>query len=393
MGGLANSWTIRDVLADKLCPDDLLQGRAQIRAALADCEHWIDQRLRRLRWIRLAAIGSLASSTAAMVASAFSLWPPEWTSGNWIVGSLLVWGLTEYLPVLVQRTNFGLSKHSPLNDERLAPLRAYLEQAADVPGQICDTEGDTVSREFLLNPWAVLLFSEREEIRQLVTVGSKDLLRTRYPDWLMTSAPQAKGLEEGPEDLSMPMTIIVDRSVTNIDQRTQNLTVTQNKTTHQTSNHFEFVTRLEAQAASTANAPSVDARDESRANLVDERWPCAFSEADFEIRLRIFKNTEFVKVKPAIKPHLVKKYVIAIEQARSIWMLTPSADISAVAEKVGTLVAKGTNGYSGLTNKQSVDWIRALIAGTGQYKHLKEVFAEISYDPAEYGDEQYRLLF
>jgi hypothetical protein len=328
-----------------------------------------------------------------MAASAFSLWPPEWTSGNWIGGSLLVWGLTEYLPVLVQRTNFHRSKQSPLNDERLAPLRSYLEQAANAPGRICDQDGNPVSREFLLNPWAVLFFSERKEMRQLATVGSKGVMRARHPDWLVTSCPQTKVMQEGPENRSLPVTIIVDRSVTNIDQRTQNLTITQHNTTHQTSNHVEFVTRLAAQAATTAGDPSGDARDEPGGKLVDVRWPCAFDEADFEIRLRIFKRTEFSKVKPAIKPHLVKKYVIAIEQARTIWMLTPSKDIRTVAERVGEMVAKGSNGYSGLTNKQSVDWIRALIAGTGTYKHLKEVFTEISYDPAEYGDEQYRLLF
>jgi hypothetical protein len=361
--GLANSWTIFDDLADQRCPDDLLQGRAQIRAALADCEHWID---RRIKWLSKASWMTGAASVSSLGIAAITDLSdgPALATTAFFAGAFI---LLRRAPLLVQTRFLDWSSRPPLNDPKLRPLRDYLDRASGMLEPLHDQDGNAVEKEFLQNPWAVLLFSEREEIRQLPTRGSKGRIRVRYPKWLTVSRSSPQVLSEAPAHGTPPAPTDPDHGNADIDQREK--------------------------VSPVAASPLANASEPTGSSSSKERWPCAFDDTDFEIRLRIFKDTEFVKVKPAIKPHLVKKYVIAIEQARTIWMLTPSAHISAVAEEVGTLVAKGTNGYSGLTNKQSVDWIRPLIAGTGKYKHLKEVFAEISYDPAEYGDGQYRLLF
>ena len=279
-----------------------------------------------------------------------------------------------------------------MNDERLAPLKAYLAAAAMKPDPLHDHDGNVVAVEFLRNPWAVLLFSEREEIRRLPTTGSNGLRRVRYAKWLVADRPTAMALPESIDSAAPPVTIVVDRSIMNIDQRTQHLTIEQHNTTHQTTNHFEFVTRISAQVDAMAGRPSDEMQDEPVDGSVEDRWPCKFDEADFSIRLKIFGASALCKARPTVKPHQIMKYVIAVLAARRIWLANPHEDIVVVAGKIGKLIKSNTDGWAGLQHSHSTDWIKPVIGGTGNYAFVKEVFNAISYDPAEHDDAQYRLL-
>lgn len=387
-----NSWTILDDLAFQLCPEDIPRGREQIRDALADCERWIDRRIKWLNRIRWTAIGTFMSSLATISASAIDLWPSDWTSDILIGGSALVWGLCVAMPVWIQKATFDWSSRAPLNDSRLAPLKAYLEQAAKAREPLHDQDGNAVKPDFLLTPWAVLLFSEREEIRRLPTTGSKGLRRVRHAKWLKVEKPHVTALPQIEEDDPAPLTIMVDRSVTNIDRRTQNVTIAQHNTTYQTSNHFEFVSRIAAQADAVAGGAAINEREDAESIAIEERWPCVFDDRDFDIRLEIFEANALCKARPSVKPHQIRKYVIAVLSARRIWLANPQKDIADVAEELGVLIASNTNGMAGLGKTHSIDWIKSVIGGTGNYAFVRRVFAEISYDPAEYDDPQYRLL-
>ncbi len=305
---------------------------------------------------------------------------------------MLVWGLCEAIPVLVQNSIFDWSSRTPLNDSRLAPLKAYLEHAAKAPQLLHDQDGNAVAPEFLLSPWAVLLFSEKAIMRQLPTSGSKGLRRVRYAKWLMADRPPAAPVPQAASGSSAPVTVMVDRSVTNIDQRTQTLTIAQHNTIHQTSNHFEFVTRIAAQADAVAGVPIDHAREDADSALAEERWPCQFDDTDFHIRLKIFEATALCNARPSVKPFQIKKYVIAILSARRFWLADPHEDIADVAEKVGKLIASNTDGWAGLQQSNSTGWIKSVIGGTGNYAFVRAAFTEISYDPAEHDDAQYRLL-
>lgn len=387
-----SSWTILDDLAFQLCPEDIPRGREQIRDALADCERWIDRRIEWLKRICWTAIATFMSSLAAMSASAFDLWPSDWTSDILIGGSALVWGLCVAMPVWVQKATIDWSSRAPLNDGRLAPLKAYLEQAAKNRQPLHDKDGNPVKPNFLLNPWAVLLFSEREEIRRLPTTGSKGGRRVRHAQWLRVEKPPVSALPQIEKDDPAPLTIIVDRSVTKIDRRTQNLTIAQHNTTYQTSNHFEFVTRIAAQADAVAGGVAINEREDAESVPTEDRWPCVFDDRDFDIRLEIFEATALCKARPSVKPYQIRKYVTAVLSARRIWLVNPHKDIADVAQELGSLIASNTDGWAGLGKSHSIDWIKSVIGGTGNYAFVRQVFTEISYDPAEHDDPQYRLL-
>lgn len=384
-------WIIFDDLAHQLCPNDIRQGRAQIREALAVCERWIDNRTKWLTRIRWASIASLTASSAAIMASQIELWPSAWASGAVGAISVLAWGLCEAVPVWVQSINDWNSRF-PLNDRLLAPLKAYLAEAAADPVPLHDHDGNTVAAEFLRNPWAVLLFSEREEIRRLPTTGSKGLRRVRYAKWLIAEHPTVIPLPQTTDSAAHPVTILVDQSVTNIDQRTQHLTLEQRNTNIQTSNHFEFVSRISAQADATVRKSREVSLDEPDAAPIEARWPCSFEEADFHVRLKIFEANALCRAKPSVKPFQIKKYVIAVLAARRIWTAEPGKDIAEAAKDIGMLIKSNTDGWAGLQQSDSTDWIKQVIGGTGNYAFAKEAFIAISYDPAEHDDAQYRLL-
>lgn len=384
-------WSIFEDLANQHCPHDIRRGRAQIREDLAFCEDWIERWITRLNRIRWSAIAVFATSVAAMVASAFGLWP----SGPWFTvtaGSVLVWGLCVAAPAWLQTPFLGWSKRFPLNDERLGVLKAYLSAAAASTEPLHDHDGNAVASDFLMNPWAVLLFSEREEIRQLPTFGLKGLQRVRYAKWLSTDRPFANELPQVTGSAAPSVTILFDRSVTNIDQRNQHLTVEQRSTTIQTNNHFHFITQISAQADAMARRAPEEGRTEHGAGPTKVRWPCAFEDADFLIRLKIFEAKALCSAKETVEPNQIKKYVIAVLAARRIWLADPTEDIALVATAIGKLVKSNTDGWAGLQKSNSIDWIKSVISGTGNYAFVKEVFRAISYDPAEYDDAQYRLL-
>lgn len=123
-----------------------------------------------------------------------------------------------------------------------------------------------------------------------------------------------------------------------------------------------------------------------------ERWPCAFDDTDFGIRLRIFEDSALCQARPSVKSHQIKKYVIAILLARRLWLNDPRMEIVDVATAIGGKVASNTDGYAGLNSSNSIQWIKSVIGGTGEYANVKTAFTDISYDPAEHGDEQYCLL-
>ncbi|GGI87049.1 hypothetical protein GCM10007973_24360 [Polymorphobacter multimanifer] len=384
-------WSIFEDLANQHCPDDIRRGRAQIRDELAVCEAWIERWTTRLNRIRRIAIAVVATSIAVMVANAFGLWP----SGPWLTvaaGSVLVWGICVAAPVWLQMPFLGWSKRFPLSDERLDALKAYLSAAAASTEPLHAHDGNAVASDFLMNPWAVLLFSEREEIRQLPTFGSKGLRRVRYAKWLTTDRPFANELPQVMGTAAPPVTILLDRSVTNIDRRTQHLTVEQRSTTIQTNNHFQFITQISAQADAMARRAPEDGRTEHDASPAKVRWPCTFEDADFLIRLQIFETTALCEAKQRVEPHQIKKYVIAVLTARRLWLANPTKDIASVAEEIGELVKSNTDGWAGLRKSDSIDWIKPVISGTGNYAFVKEVFSAISYDTAEYDNAQYRLL-
>ena len=386
---------MQDDLAFQLCPDDLANGHAQIRDALAGGEAWLDHRMRLLRSARWTATASFVASGAALVASQFGQWPVEWTSGPLAGFSALVWGFCGAAPVWVQNSIFAWGSRFPLNARPLAPLREYLAAAAASSTPLHDLEGNVVAPEFLRNPWAVLLFSEREEIRRLPTVGAQRLRRVRYGQLLLAEMPTALALQGAtPPDTNRqasPVTIVIDRSVTNIDQRRQRLTLEQRNTNVQTTNHFEFVTRISAQAADMARSPINGEIDASNGVHSVVRWPCVFEDDDFQIRLKIFSGKD-LRGLAKVQPHQIEKYVIVIVSARRIWMTNPHEDITDLAETIGKLVKANSDGWTGLRKSDSTAWIKALIGGTGNYAFVKEVFNAISYDPAGHDDAQYRLI-
>jgi hypothetical protein len=79
-------------------------------------------------------------------------------------------------------------------------------------------------------------------------------------------------------------------------------------------------------------------------------------------------------------------------EARRIWLADPTKDIALVATAIGKMVKSNTDGWAGLQRSNSIDWIKSVISGTGNYAFVKEAFKAISYDPAEYDNAQYRLL-
>lgn len=386
------TWTILDDLAFQLSTGDISQGRTQIRDALAVCENWIDLRTKWLDRAWWASMASFAASTSTLAASEFGLWPSAWASASLATGSVLVWGVCEAAPLLVQTSIMDWSSRFPLNDKRLAPLRKYLAAAAASPVPLHDHHGNAVSPGFPQNIWTVLIFSEREEIRRLPTVGSKGLRRVRYGRWLMADRPATMDLPQTTRGKQSPVTILVDRSTTNIDQRTQQLTVAPQFTTVHTTNHFEFVTRISAQADAMMRRPSEGDLEDSDAPPFEDRWPCIFDEADFHFRLKIFEAKALCAAKPTVKPYQIKKYVIAVLAARRIWLAEPSKDIAIAATEIGKLIKSNTDGWAGLQHSESTDWIKQVIGGTGNYAFAKEAFNAISYDPSEHDDAQYRLL-
>jgi len=384
-------WSIFEDLANQHCPDDIRRGRAQIRDDLAVCEAWIERWITRLNRIRWSAIAVFATSVAAMVANEFGLWP----SGPWltiVAGSVLVWGICVAAPVWLQTPFLGWSKRFPLNDERLDALKAYLSAAAASTEPLHDHDGNAVASDFLMNPWAVLLFSEREEIRQLPSFGLKGLRRVRYAKWLSADRPFTNELPQVTGNAAPSVTILFDRSVTNIDQRTQHLTLAQRNTTIQTNNHVQFISQISAQADAMARRAPEDGRTEHDAGPAKVRWPCTFEDADFHIRLQIFETKALCGAKESVEPNQIKKYVIAVLAARRRWLADPTADIALVASEIGRLVKSNTDGWAGLQKSNSTDWIKSVISGTGNYAFVKEAFKAISYDPAEYDNAQYRLL-
>lgn len=363
MVGLANSRIILDDLADQLSPDDLLQGRAHIRAALADCERWID---RRITWLSKASwMTGTASLFSLCVAAVVGFKDgPVLASTAFFAGTFI---LLRRAPLLVQARILDWSSRTPLNDPRLHPLRDYLHRASDALEPLHDQDGNAVEPEFLLNPWAVLLFSEREDIRRLPTQGSRDLVRVRYPKWLTASRPSPEASREAP----VPNPAVtqapgkLDLSHTDIDQREQVAPVAA----------FSFGNASEA----SGGTPPL------------ERWPCAFDDTDFDIRLRIFEGSALCKARPTVKSHQIKKYVIAIQEARRLWLADPLKEIVDVATDIGKKVASNTDGYAGLNSSNSIQWIKSVVGGTGEYADVKTAFTDISYDPAEHGDGQYCL--
>ena len=362
MVGLANSWTIFDDLADQLCPDDLLQGRAQIRAALADCERWID---RRIKWLSKASWMTGAASVSSLGLAAITDLSdgPALATTAFFAGAFI---LLRRAPLLVQASILDWSSHAPLNDPKLRPLRDYLDRASGMLEPLHDQDGNAVEKEFLQNPWAVLLFSEREEIRQLPTRGSKGRIRVRYPKWLTVSRSSSQVLSEAPAYSTPPAPTDPKHGKAEIDQP-------------------EEVTPVAA-------SPLGNAREAIGSSPRVERWPCAFDDTDFYIRLRIFEDTALCQARPTVKSHQIKKYVIAILLARRLWLNDPHMEIVDVATAIGEKVASNTDGYAGLHASNSIQWIKSVIGGTGEYANVKTAFTDISYDPAEHGDEQYRLL-
>lgn len=364
MIGLANSSIILDDLADQLCPDDLLQGRAQIRAALADCERWID---RRLDWLSKASwMTGTASIFSLCVAAVVGFNDgPVLASTAFFAGAFI---LLRRAPLLVQARILDWSSRTPLNNPRLHPLRDYLHRASDALEPLHDQDGNAVAAAFLRNPWAVLLFSEREDIRRLPTLGSRGLVRLRYPKWLTASRPSLEVSRETPipNPAPPPAPTYLDRSHTDIDPREQ--------------------------VAPIAALSFGDANEAIGGTPPVERWPCAFDDTDFDIRLRIFEASALCKARPTVKSHQIRKYVIAILLARRIWLADPLKEIVDVATDIGKKVASNTDGYAGLNSSNSIQWIKSVIGGTGEYANVKTAFTDISYDPAERGDAQYRLL-
>ncbi len=362
MVGLANSSIILDDLANQLCPSDLLQGRAQIRAALADCERWID---RRIKWLSQASWMTGTASVFSLSVAAMTGFSdgPVLATTAFFAGAFI---LLRRAPLLVQARIFDWSSRAPLNDPKLYPLRDYLNRASCALEPLHDQDGNAVAPEFVLNPWAVLLFSEREDIRRLPTQGSKDLVRVRYPKWLTVSRPSPLGLSAAPIDSLAPDPIGTTRSDTNIDQPKQ--------------------------IAPVAVAANGNANEAIGSSPALARWPCAFDETDFAIRLSIFEHSALCEARPTVKSHQIKKYVIAILLARRIWLDDPHTEIVDVATEVGKKVASNTDGYAGLNSSNSIQWIKSVIGGTGEYANVKTAFTDISYDPSEHGDEQYRLL-
>lgn len=144
----------------------------------------------------------------------------------------------------MQNSIFEWGSRFPLNDTRLAPLRDYLAAAAASSIPLDDLEGNVVASESLLSPWAVLLFSEREEIRRLPTVGAQGFHRVRYRKLLLAEMLTALAVPGATPPKTnrkaSPVTIVIDRSVTNIDQRRQRLTLEQRNTNVQTTNNREL---------------------------------------------------------------------------------------------------------------------------------------------------------
>lgn len=301
-------------------------------------------------------------SLGVAATSGFDDWPVLAVTGLFSVSFIL----SRRAPLLVQAQILEWSSRAPLNDPKLRPLRDYLDGASGMLEPLHDQDGNAVDPEFLKNPWAVLLFSEREDIRQLPTHGSRGLIRVRYPKWLTVSRSSSQVLSKAPAHGTPPASTAPDHGNANIDQRDEVFPV--------------------------AASPLANASEAIGSSNSVERWPCAFDDTDFDIRLRIFEDTALCHARPTVKSHQIKKYVIAILLARRIWLDDPQMEIVDVATDIGKKVASNTDGYAGLNSSNSIQWIKSVIGGTGEYANVKTAFTDISYDPAEHGDEQYRLL-
>jgi hypothetical protein len=385
--------TIRDDLALKLYPSDISAGRIQIREAIAGCERWFDNRTNWLNLIRWGAIASFTLSSADIMANQFR-WPLIWPLAASAAFSMCVCSLCIAAPVLVQNSFIDWNSRFPLNDRLLAPLKAYLSEAAANPIPLHDHEGNPVTPEFLKNPWAVLLFSEREEIRRMPTYGEQGILRVRYSKWLTVERSSKLAVAQSVvSDTPQPVTILIDLSVTNIDRRTQQLTVDQRTKNVYITNHFAFFTHVISQVDKVVVSNRPDGEPtKSEATGLEQRWPCEFDEIDFFIRLKLLGESELCKARSSIRPYQIKKYVIAVLAARRIWDVDRKTKIADLAKTIGKLVKSNTDGWAGLNQSDSTDWIKAVIGGTGNYAFVKETFNSISYDPSKHDGAQYHLL-
>jgi hypothetical protein len=377
-------WGLIDDCANWLRPGDIEAGRTELKSRITALQDYFDLQYTRWQWVKVATFAlSVASAGYAALNIAIEGFAESSFEIAWAATGFAAAAVTWNLPSIMQQLPRSWGYLSALDDEALQPLRNYLRQLADSDRRIVTEKGATIDHAILKSYCALLYLTEIDELYELPMLVSKGIRVKNYTDRLLVERPPLP-----------PVCVRDDRLQQlhfHIDNRSIAITVNQQVDTTEVHNHFEFVTRLREDVASVpprnAQSPEFGATNHD----VQRRWPCRFESDDYEIRLLIFRTEVLAKLKQ-VKSHQFQKYVAAIDGARKHWQEDPTLNIDELANKLGPIVAKSSNGHSGLNKSASVAWIRSLIGGHGKYAFVKESFEAIQYDPEQYQAVQYRML-
>lgn len=377
-------WSLADDCAHWLCPGDLDAGRRELRAAIAEFETWFLRA--RLRWkqVRIGAGAFFTTSALALVLqyNAAGISTID-TTACAVAFALAVWAATWKLPRLIQQLSINWVKHHPFNCPKIEKLRNYLNFLANSERPLTAKDGTLVARDILRKEWALLFLTSNAKLHALPIFSDIDTELDSYPDGLFVERPTML-----PANVAPNQAPIINLYV---DQRASNLTLNHNVDQSALHTHYHFITQLRQDFSATDMPPQTGSTDQTSRTKKNVRWPCEFEKDDYELRLYKFERISLLDGK-MIDSHKMQKFVIAIDGARSHWSRNAKMSIDELAEILGALVAKKTDGFAGLNRSLSVSWIKSVIGGTGEYAFVKTAFYAIQNDPDEFKDAQYSLL-
>jgi hypothetical protein len=287
--------------------------------------------------------------------------------------------LAWYAPDIAQMLPVDWSKIGAFNDPLLENPKGYLRDQATLKGDLLTQDGKFADRNILLSPWALLYLTNNCDLYALPRlIGPRGSVQ-RYPAGLALRRPVE------------PNVTSVHASATQlnvyVDQRS---TITTHVSLTEVLNHYHFVTQIRKDVARYAKPPK-SVKKETDQRKGKSRWPCAFGNDEYEGRLLIFKR-DILPKHDKVESHQIDKYVAVIDGARAHWTNHPRTSIENLAAKLGSIIAKRTNGSVGLGESDSPAWIRSLIGGTGQYAFVRELFESDKCAPQQSEPVQYRLI-
>jgi hypothetical protein len=377
-------WPLTDDCANWLKPGNIEAGRIDLESRIATLKEHFEVRY---AWWQKAKVATFCLSLTSACYAAYSVTSHELQGNNFAIGwasaGFAAAAVTWNLPSLLQQLPKAWSRPRVFADEALQPLREYLHQLAKSGRSIVTAKGEAVDRAILESDWALLYLTNAPDLKGLPRSIGSGIWIKRYADELLVERPSLPAVvnrDEKPQQVHV-----------HIDNRSIAITINQWVDVTDVHNHFEFVTRLRENVAAHPTRNAETPKSEAAINDAQKRWPCRFETDDYEIRLLIFRTEVLIRLKQ-VKSHQFQKYVAAIDGARKYWMNDPTLKIDDLADKLGPIVAKSSNGYAGLNKSASVAWIRSLIGGHGKYAFVKESFEAIQYDAEQYEAVQYRML-